>query len=210
LKIFSSKAADKSGDGREEREIRTRYFKRTAPLKDQDARRGRDAFRAPSGIPDAWSRLAGSEGEARMKFQISDPADLERIGRLVFGEQWQSAMRAYLGIPHDTLRRWIFGVTRLPEWVARGISQDLTSVLDRSLTPKALTGETRTLLWLHTHPGYRKLPEIARGLEASPAATEDFLRTLLNQGYVRVRAEGDELAYATGAPFHPHREEPKE
>ena len=132
-----------------------------------------------------------------MKIRISDPADLERIGRLVFGEHWQSAMRAYLGVTHETLRRWIFGVTRMPDWVAKGISRDLTSMLGSPSEPSALVGERQALLWLQAHPGYRSVVEVAQGLETSPATAEAALRVLLNQGYLRVRVDGDGLSYAS-------------
>jgi hypothetical protein len=135
-----------------------------------------------------------------MRIQISDPTDLERIGRLIFGERWQRAMRVYLGVSHDTLRRWIFGVAQVPDWVAEGIGRGLTAMLANSHEPPALQSERQALLWLQAHPGYHGLSRIAEGLEASPAAAEVALRTLLGQGFVRVRADGEGLAYASSPP----------
>ncbi|WP_207462087.1 hypothetical protein [Azospirillum sp. SYSU D00513] len=132
-----------------------------------------------------------------MKIRISDPADLERIGRLVFGEHWQSAMRAYLGVTHETLRRWIFGVTQMPDWVAKGVSRDLTSMLGSPSEPSAFMEERHALLWLQAHPGHRSVLEVAQGLEVSPTTAEAALRALLNQGYLRVRVDGNGLSFAS-------------
>jgi len=49
---------------------------------------------------------------------------LERVGRALYGQQWQSALAADLGISDRTMRRWKAGDT-IPE----GIPADLLALV---------------------------------------------------------------------------------
>jgi|CXWL01.1.fsa_nt_gi hypothetical protein len=49
--------------------------------------------------------------------QCSPAARLARYGRLLWGEQWQSAMARELGVNIRTVQRWAAGVNEPPEGV---------------------------------------------------------------------------------------------
>ncbi len=45
------------------------------------------------------------------------PADLDRRGRAIYGEDWQSALARRLRVDARTVRRWKAGDRAIPDWV---------------------------------------------------------------------------------------------
>lgn len=54
------------------------------------------------------------------------PARLSAIGRALYGDRWQSALAAALGVADRTVRRWAAGTSPVPDGAAR----DMTALLN--------------------------------------------------------------------------------
>jgi plasmid maintenance system antidote protein VapI len=54
------------------------------------------------------------------------PAELETIGRALYGERWQSSLARALKVAPRTMRRWAAGKSRMPE----AIGADLAKLVD--------------------------------------------------------------------------------
>jgi len=54
------------------------------------------------------------------------PATLATIGRALYGERWQTALAADLGVADRTMRRWAAGTSAMPS----GLEADLRRLLE--------------------------------------------------------------------------------
>lgn len=43
------------------------------------------------------------------------PSQLEKIGRALYGERWQSPLARDLGVKYLTVHRWMMGKRRIPD-----------------------------------------------------------------------------------------------
>ena len=58
------------------------------------------------------------------------PLELERIGRLLYGDHWQSALARDLAVSDRTVRRWLAGTSAIPESAEHGLRKALEKRLD--------------------------------------------------------------------------------
>lgn len=58
------------------------------------------------------------------------PLELERIGRLLYGDHWQSALARDLAVADRTVRRWLAGASAIPESAEHGLRKALEKRLD--------------------------------------------------------------------------------
>jgi hypothetical protein len=58
------------------------------------------------------------------------PFELEKIGRLLYGDHWQSALARVLAVSDRTVRRWLTGASAIPESVGHGLREALEKRLD--------------------------------------------------------------------------------
>ena len=61
------------------------------------------------------------------------PRQLERIGPLLFGPEWQTPLAAALEVAPRTVRRWLSGERAVPE----NLANDLKPIIEAQIRPLA-------------------------------------------------------------------------
>lgn len=70
------------------------------------------------------------------------PAELERRGRALYGERWQTPLAEALGVTDRTMRRWLAGTFGIPEPIAAEIASLERATKDATAAARRIVGRT--------------------------------------------------------------------